>query len=225
MTAPDGGPDRRRPRDGELELAEQLAELSDKHSQLATDVSQLGAHLQGEQQQLRTQVAALAGSVTGLTKKIDDAFGEDAADPTNIDWYTLDRTEAEEAWAGLWRWLVEFYLPRYAPTREELPDCWPRHPGMRDELSWLWCAQRAAYAPGAAVGTAAQWHTLWRAGAFAQIQELARRLNCGPAKCQGHRLGDLPGDNEPTREEVWRSEWIQTDLEARPLPATEQQAG
>src|SRR5690606_39271998 len=29
----------------------------------------------------------------------------------SIDWWTLDRAEAEKAWSGLWQWLEEFYLP------------------------------------------------------------------------------------------------------------------
>lgn len=220
-TAPDGGPARRRPLDGELDLAGQLADLADKHNQLATEAAVLGAHLSDEQQHLRAQVASLGGSVNDLAQQIEKMFGDAAADPATIDWWTLSREDAEKAWSGLWQWLENFYLPRYAPTREELPDCWPLHAGMRDELSWLWCAHRAAYAPQAAVGTAAQWHTLWRASAFAQIKDLAHRFDCGPGRHCGTPHGDLPPENQPTEPRFWRSEGIQVDLDARPGP-TEQ---
>lgn len=220
--APDGGPARRRPADTDLELAEQLAELADRHTQLATDVSELGGHLAEEQQKLHSQLASLGGTVTQLAQQIEDALGEQAANPASIDWWTLDRAEAEKAWSGLWQWLEEFYLPRYAPTREELPDCWPLHPGMRDELSWLWCAHRAAYAPQAAIGTVAQWHTLWRGHAFTNIKALARRFDCGPARHLGTPQGDLPPEHQPTAPHLWRAEGIQIDLDSRPDPASDQ---
>src|SRR5690606_33081321 len=109
--APDGGPARRRPADTDLELAEQPAELADRHTQLATDVSELGGHLAEEQQKLHSQLASLGGTVTQLAQQIEDALGEQAANPASIDWWTLDRAEAEKAWSGLWQWLEEFYLP------------------------------------------------------------------------------------------------------------------
>lgn len=187
--APDGGPRRQGP----------AAAAADQDIALA---------------RLRTDVDNLADQVADLADVL--AEGNPKAPPWP-DWHILDASQAEKAWTELWRWLVGYLVPTYAPTRAELPDCWTRHPGMRDELSWLRGTHRAAYGTSGGPAVVSSWHLTYRPGAFANIAVLAKRLGCEPGTCRGERLLDhLPREGELTSEDCWLTDGINADLENRP---------
>lgn len=215
--APDGGPSRRRPTESDVDLLDQISRVQDGLQQLSSDVSEIG----GSVQTARDENTRLSNEVSALADRVSAALGDSGESVAVLDWWTLDQEQAETAWSGLWQWLAEFYVPRYLPTREELPDCWTRHAGIRDELSWLWCAHRAAYAPHVPVGVAAHWHTLWRHGAFQQVANLAQRLDCAPGRCRGQRLqdGPPPDSRELSDPARWFTDGIQADVDTRTPPA------
>ena len=68
------------------------------------------------------------------------------------------------------QWVAGVYL-RYPDAR--LPDCWLWHPEVVEELLWLHQAWLAAYAEGARVTAAADWHDRYRPGVLARIKSSA----------------------------------------------------
>ena len=228
--APDGGPAPRRSTTDpmlalSLELNEQRRDtqrLHDHQVQLASDLSELGAWVSSQRQQLDglgDSLGKLADAVAG-----DQEEEEDDGRPRPVDWLTLDRDQAEEAWKGLWAWLADYLVPTFVLTREELVDCWPRHRALRDALSAMWVAQRAATDPKRARRTAdVEWQLRYRPDGMKLLVELTARLRCGPGRCSiaGTAEGPVPEDNEPARPELWHEEGINADLEERPEPEQE----
>lgn len=222
MTAPDGGPANRRPSPAldlqvqELEI--KVTDLGNQVTDVATDVSKIGAQLQDEISQLGDTVAKLADHVM--------PSGDDESDQAGIiNWHTLDRVQAEKAWSELWHWLESYYVPTFEPTRTEIPDCWTRHAGIRDELSWLWRTHLAAYADGAQPTAAAYWHTTWRTSAMTNIEKLVDRFDCSPGMCRGENTGGASDAAAARRmgkrerlvvAEHWLTDGIQDDLQRRP---------
>ena len=78
-----------------------------------------------------------------------------------------DPSVAEDILTRLAQWVAGVYL-RYPDAR--LPDCWLWHPEVVEELLWLHQAWLAAYAEGARVTAAADWHDRYRPGVVARIK-------------------------------------------------------
>ena len=81
-----------------------------------------------------------------------------------------DPAVAEAMLTRLAQWVAGVYL-RYPDAR--LPDCWLWHPEVIEELLWLHQAWLAAYAEGARVTAAADWHDRHRPGVLARIKSTA----------------------------------------------------
>jgi len=85
----------------------------------------------------------------------------------------LDRNDpgvAEAILTRLAQWVAGVYL-RYPDAN--LPDCWLWHPEIVEELLWLHQAWLAAYADGARVTAAADWHDRYRPGVIARLKSTA----------------------------------------------------
>lgn len=161
---------------------------------------------------LRADLDALAGEFATLAGAIADGPGG----PAWPDWFTLDQRRAEKAWTGLWAWIRDYLCPTYLLTRAELPDCWTRHPGMRDEMSWLWGTHRAAYGSAGGPTVVSSWHLTWRDGALRGVAQVAHRAGCSPGKCRGQRITDtLPAEGELTSADLWIQDGIDADLQRR----------
>lgn len=219
--APDGGPAPRRPagQDPVLQLASDVQQLQDQHTQLASDLSEMG----GEVATARNEVAKVATSLTELANSVAEQLGQtdegETSRPNPVDWWTLDREQARETWDGLWTWVAEYLVPTFLLTRDELVDCWPRHPALRDLLTSMWVTQRHATAPNARPNADIEWQEKWRPGGLSTLAELTARLGCRAANCATSGVrGGMPEENELTRPAVWHREGIEQDLAARPEP-------
>jgi hypothetical protein len=134
---------------------------------------------------LEEQVATLHGQVTAL---VDDAENTAAEDPgltaakaavgLRSDppgpwcWPLLDRQQAETAWDALGRWVGELLVPTYGITRLQLFDCWPHHPAMLAQLTWLRQGYLEAHLPGAPATKAQDWHLRSLPGVLAALPGL-----------------------------------------------------
>jgi hypothetical protein len=92
-------------------------------------------------------------------------------------------TDAESLLLELIGWLSAVYL-RYADGARGLPGCWLWHPDVVEELLWLHQAWAAAYALGASVSQAADWHDRQRPGVVRRIRDAA-----GLCSIENHQPG------------------------------------
>ena len=177
---------------------------------------------------LEEDVATLRGTVAALVADAENTPAEDpalTAAKTRLGmrpepagpwcWPLLDAEEAAAAWDALARWVGEVLVPTYELTRGDLFDCWPWHPRLVAELSWLRHAYLDAHARGAVPAKAADWHLRHLPGVLATIRGLARPSPNDPPLCgPGHHLTHAEGDDrylaersagEPASAECWQS--------------------
>lgn len=169
---------------------------------------------------LEETVAALRGTVAALVADADDTPAEDPAltaakerlglrdDPRGPwCWPLLDPDQAAAAWEALVRWVDGLLVPTYGVTRGQLPDCWPQHPRMVAEMTWLRHTYLEAHQRDATAVKAQDWHLRALPGALLAIQNAIPTTGghrpdpkCGP----GHHLQPLdPADAyAPDREDI-----------------------
>lgn len=96
-----------------------------------------------------------------------DPILEDSTPPTNAWlWHQMDRGRAAALWDELSTW-VQWLRETYQFPQGQFPACWYRHSAVREELTALMAAHKAAYAANAAPDAyrsdMTAWHTheLW----------------------------------------------------------------
>lgn len=142
---------------------------------------------------LAGDVATLRGTVAALTAEAEEEDERQAADlaarravgmaPEPAGpwaWPVLDRDTAAAAWDSLARWVGEVLCAWYAPTRAQLPDCWPRHRRAVLELTWLRQTHVDAHTHRAPAHLAAEWHARWLPAALAGIAAAIDPERCPP---------------------------------------------
>jgi hypothetical protein len=156
----------------------------------------------------------------------------------------MHRGQAAKAWESLARFVGELLVPTYGLTRDTLHDCWPRHPAVVAELTWLREAYREAHLRQAPATRAADWHLRHLPGALVAINAAYPVDHTGhnPAPLcaagrhqQRLKAGELDRERyDDTRAhlatlEHWGDAWRDvrdTDLAARrPAPAHGQNGG
>ena len=164
-------------------------------------------------------VAALAGEVEALRRRVEELTGVDARveevaglvarlaqslterSPRrpkvgNRTWLDLptDHREAAALLEELTTWLGVVFL-RYTDGEQALPECWLWHPDVVEELVWLMEAWKAAYAnPEAPVSMAGDWHDRQRPGVVRRI-----RIGAGSCSLDKHQAGLPLADPPATR--------------------------
>lgn len=197
-----------------------VAVVESRVSQLSSDLSETAAmvadvqNVQAAQQEqisrLATQVSLLGGT------PLDEEEAEDSGQI--VDWSRLDRAAAEREWQRLYEWVDGWLVPTYGVTVGQLRLCWPHHPAVREELSWLRCCWVAAYrAPGASPTAAAEWHTRWLPSCLDRIRQHTKQCNAGK-----HLDWHLPeelrhavSDADLSRAAYWLHDGRDADLAAR----------
>jgi len=85
----------------------------------------------------------------------NDATGMSAS---LIEWYAMTEPEYVLAWEQLRTW-VSWLVGRYRLTLEDrLPDCWPQHPELIEELWALRAWRHKAFGPDGSGQSAVYWH-------------------------------------------------------------------
>jgi hypothetical protein len=185
--------------------------------------------------ELEEHVAKLRGTVAALVADAEDTPAEDPAltaakaalgmrpePPGPWCWPLLDADQAAAAWDSLARWVGEVLVPTYELTRGDLLDCWPRHPRIVAELSWLRHAYLDAHARGAVPAKAADWHLRHLPWVLATIRGVARPNPNDPPLCgPGHHLTHPDEDDrylaeksagEPATLEQWHDAWLEAGV-------------
>jgi hypothetical protein len=134
---------------------------------------------------------------------------------TVTEWHTMTAGEQVTAWAGLRAW-VTWLSDRYElSTEERLPRCWPRHPGLVEELYALKAWREEIYTTGQPSGQAARyWHNELR-----QVLHAAATMYAVGCRA-GHRSSPSLAANDPSL----RKNWASADPLAH-IPDTELEAG
>ena len=87
---------------------------------------------------LDTQVAVLAGHLTELAAKGDDAQDKQGYRPVPPPrWWQLTGPERDTALSRLRAWVTQIYQPSYGKLAATLPACWEHHPICLYTLDWL----------------------------------------------------------------------------------------
>jgi hypothetical protein len=101
-------------------------------------------------------------------------------------WCWINRSPAEQAdrLLELARWVSEVLRARYPGRAEGIRPCWPEHPTVLEELSWLYGEWWMAYINEDATNRlAGEWHDRWLDGV---LQRFARDKEFSECE-QNHR--------------------------------------
>lgn len=211
------------------ELLTDLAAQVGQHTKSIAEHGTLISEMAPKVDDLKEQVTELGTTLQAVADKLGRAEDEPPSEADPIAWHQLDQELARIAWDRLVTWADEVLCPVYEITREQLPDCWTRHPAMRNELSWLYTLHVQAYLPGAPGSQAAEWHLRHLDGALGRIKAHAERPPLREQRCTGGRCrGSYVGEYEPgklpdlkgvTSRNYWDLEAIERDIANRPEPA------
>jgi len=161
-------------------LTRQVRQTNDRHMALAAAVSEdLAPRLDVLHQLVTDEVARLRGEVDAL---LADRKEQKKNKNEPVDWAALTAEQAAVQWPILARWVGDVLVPRYALTRDDLPDCWALHVPVVAELSWLRSAYVEAYLKDSAPSLAADWHVESRPAVLTRIRELIKPDECPPGK-------------------------------------------
>jgi hypothetical protein len=136
---------------------------------------------------------------------------------TDLDWD--DPSVAEAILTRLSAWVAGVYL-RYPDAN--LPDCWLWHPEIIEELLWLHQAWLSAYADGARVTAAADWHDRYRPGVIARLKSTTDM--CGLEDHQPGKIRHRPARTAPVLDAgpVIAAWWSTERDSPAPAPSGEQ---
>lgn len=137
----------------------------------------------------------------------------DAPGPADVDWRSLDAAAATRTWVELLDWAE--WLAATFPVADVLPACWAWHPALLWDVSALYLAQVASYAPGANPGAPLAW--------IEQLERAFQRWRLwDQAQCAAS--GRHRADHTPMR---WPDDWragaqeaAADDVASRPEPET-----
>lgn len=164
----------------------ELHQKTDTLSRLVEDLRGRDEILTGAVAALRTDVDAMAATVTAVQPRV---------------WWWPDlRTEgARVAWETLTVWMQNVLVVRYPEVDRVLQPCWYRHPDALDALTSLYATWRWAYhEPTAQPPAAASWLNQWLPAATEQIKHALRSCDWTAHRDDATRrehIGRLFGDD------------------------------
>lgn len=166
-------------------LAADVATLRSRHSDLAAAVSeQLAPTLAALEQTTTTELGQLRGHVTELYTALEQ---EQQAKNPPVDWIGMTAATARDQWPILAKWVGEVLAGWYEITRDQLPDCWPLHPPVVIELSWVRSAHRQAYLTHVHPHITGEWHTRWLPHLLTRLPQLIDGRKCRPGEHRPER--------------------------------------
>lgn len=187
-------------------------------SELAPQVADLEAHLDAREVEAGGSGSARREDPAVTARKAE--LGMLAVPPAPWCWPLLDPEQATAAWDALARWVDQVLVAGYTISRGTLLDCWPLHPPMVNELSWLRASHLEAHTVGAPAMLAQDWHLRALPGALAGLRAAVpveaggggrQRPLCGPG--HHHTRAGVHDDTldeqriAPARREHWDAAW------------------
>jgi hypothetical protein len=122
-----------------------------------------------------------------------------------LEWHAMSPGQQRSNWTGLVEWVAWLHDRYELANDSRLPDCWPQHPGLIEELWSLKCWREALYTTDAETGVthgvdagglaqhARYWHTDLRTF-FTQTKFYTRRCRAAhkdPEPLTAHRNQEL----------------------------------
>ncbi|GAA2522518.1 hypothetical protein [Pilimelia columellifera] len=141
------------------------------------------------------------------------------ADPRTLvrEWHAMTPTERRTAWVELVDWVTWLHDRYELATEHRLPECWPQHPGLIEELSALKAWRHEIYNSIAPSGQAARyWHAELRLVIANATTAYAQPCRAGHKTPRHDALADPNTD--------LRSRWLSADPLAA-VPASLMTAG
>jgi hypothetical protein len=116
------------------------------------------------------------------------------------EWHDMTPGLQAAAWAGLRAWVAWLHDRYELSTEDRLPRCWPRHPGLVEELWALRAWREEIYTTGPPSAQSARyWHAELR-----QVLTAARTLYAAGCRT-GHRGAPALVADDPELQEEWAS--------------------
>lgn len=114
------------------------------------------------------------------------------------EWHTLSDREQRDTWEQLLTWVTWLHDRYELSIEERLPPCWPRHPGLIEELLALKAWREEIYTAREPSGQAARyWHAELR-------QTIAAAVTFYAAGCRaGHRGATILASDSPELQQRW----------------------
>lgn len=145
-----------------LKQAEAVARLRREFKEVTDETTGTIANLLARIETLEDAPASVDGAVRS---------------PTSWCWRSVGPHGQEVLWHELGEW-VAWIRHRY-PLARRIPDCWPEHPEIVEELTALWLAWQAAYAVVDAPLTGAiEWHDRWLPGVLHRLEHGPFAIDC-----------------------------------------------
>lgn len=140
------------------------------------------------------------------------AGGGDSFTPSRFSWEHLDREAAAALWAELIAWTT--WLRRTYELHDKIPPCWFAHDAIREELTALMVAHKAAYADHGEDtdywSDPAAWHAYYLPPFISRIRGMVDTSTCRGGHC-GYVAPEVT-----TLESV--HEYVAADVGERPAP-------
>src|SRR5258708_4227819 len=106
---------------------------------------------------LRSHVRSRTADINIVENDVDKAVDKGSG---LVEWHDMTPGRQQAAWAELRAWVAWLYDRYELGTEDRLPRCWPRHPGLVEELWALRGWRLEVYSGGQPSGQAARyWHT------------------------------------------------------------------
>lgn len=191
------------------------------------DLTGAVADVSGTTRELAERLTGTEEALEALAERInqDDAVGADDegddSDLRQVNWFSLNRPQAEREWERLCSWLADVLISDYAITRKQLPDCWMFHADIRNALSALRVSWAQSVERDAPPVLLVDWHLRQLGGVLERIAATKSRSRCGAGKHAGEKMS---ADEEAPDEDVladpasWIDEGREQDLAKRPEP-------
>ena len=146
---------------------------------------------------LRSHMRSGDSDINIVEKDVDKAVDKGRV---LAEWHDMTPGQQQAAWAELRAWVAWLYDRYELGTEDRLPRCWPRHPGLVEELRALRAWRLEVYSGGQPSGQAARyWHTELRQLVQAAVPMYA-------AGCRtGHRGASTLVADDPELAEEWSS--------------------
>ncbi|MGH3804480.1 MAG: hypothetical protein ACRDTD_30945, partial [Pseudonocardiaceae bacterium] len=126
-------------------------------------------------------------------------------------WHRMDRDRARELWTELVEW-VQWLRETYEFSQGQFPACWYRHSAVREELTALMAAHKAAYRGDAGADAYRSDMTAWHTHEFWPMMNRLKSIG-GFADCTAEACRHVP---RPVLTVPGLEEYITEDLDGRP---------
>jgi hypothetical protein len=135
-----------------------VSSFDDRHAAPPTVGPSAGRRVRGRPGHTASRLTRRPRATSSPADSEQTGADETGSAPKLPEWHEMTEPEYVLAWAQLREWTA-WLLSRYRLTLEDrLPQCWPQHPEVIEEL-WALCARRLeAYGPDGSGQSAVYWH-------------------------------------------------------------------